>query len=1066
MLIGKIFWTFFWWALLAMGAAIGSEKVYEGHQQVKGQQTIHYYLTERMENERRVFALFTAFNDELQDLTWERSFGIEQSELSDNWQRAIARKYHLTLRSEKGQDAQEAVAWKRSPNSPVLWRAEQEWNNEWEAEFGLWATTTLTPQLMVEIQQPTDCADVAYLLRWAFARIHKLPMAVRLAGSNQLFTNETLLPDWAKLPVNDQNWRTDQRFRAAMNYLLRNTYTHTLMKDSYPVAINTHDLTPGTYHLELHGESGHTMLVDSVNRPGQMPITLLYSTVPARVRQLIPTFYMNQEVPTLFKSGFYKLRWALQSASRIQLLAAKSIPGYSEEQFQLANQNAAASSNPHFLNVFKKINPQFSFQLMLDKSWQELQERVQDRIKIVEEGYNYCLEHDCRPGSQGDEDWSTPSRDKRLREIHSTINLAGTLLLQSDPQAFQTWSPLAEARALSPNLVIGGEHFSLAEIIVALIHQLMESDPRLPIVERWGLSLEGIFSTLQKKLSSTLALRKTLVGQAQICRASHCPPKSEIYQKLNTLQIDHALGLQWVGAQALCRWRSAKHCQELRERLANLVIDQISADQWLEKLPLWIADPNALLSSRWGFPGQIFRYNDLPQGSQIFFSKDRQWFSIGPQLYQTENFVPVSMGEDETFGALNPSNNQYFTYHFTAETIALRFYQLPRLLIGAIDLEESAGDRPVRIFWSGLVAEKATVAVFTQRNFYQISSAGQIVNKFQYAGFVPTKNDPHLLIMQTDQGIFVGDALKNASVWMPMRLPLAIAELETFFIAARTNRGIVLRNDRNRLLYVEEALGVLLDWQLDGPGTAYFSPDGQYVAKTNAEKTAIEIYQRQQEYQDHQGQKSSGHRVQYALKRSLPGILFYGQEHFLQIFHEMRQRIFSLQTMDYFSPNCAQPSLAHTLLSHFYYACQGENYSELHRFDGQLLHVSDLGGHWAFTLQDDRFWMSNFSPDEASLALTTQVFGLINDVWVGPIVQSYQELNLQDVHLMGDLTSGASNQIAPVLLEKGVLTNFGVIQALPHVISFILDKVVKFPIGKQLLFLPEMGGQKSASEDR
>jgi hypothetical protein len=83
----------------------------------------------------------------------------------------------------------------------------------------------------------TDCADVAIAARWIFARIHKMPAAQTLAEPNVLFSNESFRNAWSDLPTHE-DWTQDQLFRVALDYVLDNTYTHTLWKDSCSIHIS------------------------------------------------------------------------------------------------------------------------------------------------------------------------------------------------------------------------------------------------------------------------------------------------------------------------------------------------------------------------------------------------------------------------------------------------------------------------------------------------------------------------------------------------------------------------------------------------------------------------------------------------------------------------------------------------------------------------------------------------------------------------------------------------------------------------------------------------------------
>lgn len=542
---------------------------YEAHQVVNAQKTQHFYLNERSEGDQKIFSLFYRENQGLQDLLWEKRFPLEQSQKSEEWLRAVVQQYGLQLKTPNvfASNSSDFDSFSEEDESPisagVQWKANKDWNEQWEVEYGKWVSKVLHPKLMLEMNLATDCADLAYVLRWAFARIHRLPMAVRLGGSSQLFTNETMKEEWLSLPQHE-DWQKDKRFRAILQYLMRNTYTHTLMEDSYPVAINPQALMPGTHLLDLHGSSGHTMVVQSVNDPKDLPVTLLFSTVPIKVRELISTFYQDQETPKLNRNGFYKIRWAKKTGHGWKFVPVSDIPGYSLEQFSLESSDSQ-SSMPHFLKVFNRINPQFSVELLLERSTIELRDRVKDRIKMVEDGFAFCRNQNCAPGSRGDDDWSTPSRDARLLQLHDTINLALELLPNqlSAEQVAEAHKKISTF-AKQESFLIDGESYSLFQIVVALVHGLTSTDPRLSVAQRWGVSFDGYSKNLIASLKA---------NRNKYQKSGHDSPTGAT-----------KLATQWLGVTKLCSIEQESRCEGLTKHLEAEELNGRSLENWLTEL--------------------------------------------------------------------------------------------------------------------------------------------------------------------------------------------------------------------------------------------------------------------------------------------------------------------------------------------------------------------------------------------------------------------------------------------------------------------------------------------------
>jgi hypothetical protein len=554
-------------------------RTYSGHQRFQSGIVRHYFLTDRIENQQRIFSLFARDKNEFQDLAEEQRFSMARSKDADLWLQQTLKKYGLQLETPlvlaSNDDSPELFDDEDAILSPaVLWHADKEWSEKWEQEYAKWVGKELYPGLMVSMKLPTDCAELAYVERGAFARKHRLPMAIRDGGSSQLFPNESMKEEWLDLPEH-QDWKKDRRFRAVLEYIMRNTYTHTLMEDSYPVAINARTLGAGIHFLDLHGSSGHTMVVKSVNDPEDLPITLLFSTVPIRIRELISTFYQDQEAPKLNRSGLYKIRWAKKVNGSWKLVAAKNHPGYSLEQFQLADIDFP-SPTPHFLKVYQRLNPEFSRELLLEKSMQELRDRMQDRIKMVEDGFAFCQRKNCAPGSRGDDDWSTPSRDRRLIQLHETVQLALELIRHKNPSALPSSQSKWKQFAKSQTLFIQQKNISLENLVNAFEHQLTQTDPRVSIARRWGVELEGYSENLIASLLTYLPKRQQFEQSHGSCNETLCGGKLAASEQL--------LQKQLTGTQKLCRAESPSTCQELDRRLDEERWSGRSLKQWIKLL--------------------------------------------------------------------------------------------------------------------------------------------------------------------------------------------------------------------------------------------------------------------------------------------------------------------------------------------------------------------------------------------------------------------------------------------------------------------------------------------------
>lgn len=360
---------------------------------------------------------------------------------------------------------------------PGIWTATHKWSTDWEAKYRTWIESTATAYYLSDHGVATDCADVAYAYRWIFARLNALPMSAALAGTNEIFTNMSMRPEWTSLPT-DPTWDHDQRFMTALNYLLDNTFTHTLMGELYPVAITREQISGGAIYLNLWSdETGHTQMVRVLNTsdltdPG--PLRMLASDVPRAVRVLNEyAFESNNPMPADGTRGFFRFRWPG--------VAAADMPGYSTDEFS----DAFTTSQPTLLQaVLARVLPGWNpdatraMQMLMEN----LEGKLKTRVNVVVQGSAFCQANDCSPGTLGWEDWSTPARDRTLVDtIHEIYDLNSPGLCDSACKN-ELYSHLQEAVT-----TINGKPLTLVNTMIGFDHGQCSADPRDPIAKRWGL---------------------------------------------------------------------------------------------------------------------------------------------------------------------------------------------------------------------------------------------------------------------------------------------------------------------------------------------------------------------------------------------------------------------------------------------------------------------------------------------------------------------------------------------------------------------------------------------------
>ena len=539
--------------------------------------------------------------------------------------------------------------------SQSLWTVTQAWSKAWEQKYAEWVLQNADQDFFVRHNLATDCADVAYSLRWIFARMNGLPAAAQLSGSKTLLTQNSMRTEWARLPT-DPDWSKDRRFRKALDYLLTNTYTHTLLRDSFPVRITPDALLAGSHYLSIHGKSGHTQYVYRTyyNDAGKLPIKMLNSTVPRSVRSLYVGDFWQGEQPKEADGGFLRFRWA-QAAGRDTTVVEKTrMPDYSLEQY-----------DPNFMNgeknfgfrVMKTLNPSFTFETVMKNGVAEIRTLISNRKSVVEEGYAACQKISCGPGTPGYEDWSTPSRDARLRELIQTLaNLAGFVPSEISSTVAALWDEAQKQIVLD----LGGHEATLAQVQFVLNYGLASTDPTVSIARRWALQGDAFGENFVEKIETNLKTREQAVQQMK----SSAKEDAELRAHIGTLEM-------------YCAYFAENECGSATEwTKKGLSVNSItrSAKEWLLESIWFMSAPSASRAARWGANQTKFasrlshaqrRFEVAKNGALL-----EQQANGEMQLLTPKTQSPVQPPRDSQWVALSPSGN-LAAAHSTAGVLSL-----------------------------------------------------------------------------------------------------------------------------------------------------------------------------------------------------------------------------------------------------------------------------------------------------------------------------------------------------------------------------------------------------------
>lgn len=406
-----------------------------------------------------------------------------------------------------------------------LWTVTQEWSEEWEEKYADWVSQNYNKSFFVKYNLATDCADAAYALRWIFSRNNNLPAAATLAGTGVIASQLSAKAEWNNLPTHN-DWDKDERFLAGLNWLLDSVYTKTLYVDTYPVALKKETIKPGLINLL----GGHTEIFNKVSYvANEIPLEVLSSTVPRAVRELAARPFLDSSVTSQEYGGLVNFRWPQKKSSNWDMVAKEGMPQYSLEQYQ----NQICEDQHHFtFCLFNKLGMTFKPELIIEKIIVAIEETVKQRTQIVKDGLIFCQRNDCSPGTAGWEDWSTPSRDKRLAQmIVNAQEVSHELEVNS---VFDKWYY---------NTDLPEMNLSYKKFQERLFGGLVSVDPRDSLDARWALTFDAIRSTIYKTYNEGQELRNILITQAHTCRETPdlCKKSIKSFQELSSLEIDFKL---------------------------------------------------------------------------------------------------------------------------------------------------------------------------------------------------------------------------------------------------------------------------------------------------------------------------------------------------------------------------------------------------------------------------------------------------------------------------------------------------------------------------------------------
>jgi hypothetical protein len=466
------------------------------------------------------------------------------------------------------------------------------WTKADEDDYSAWLAANASEAFVQGTGVIVDCADTSLLFRWAYAHDHLLPVANSLSGSGKLFGHFSSSAAWDLLPESS-DWHKDERFKAALRYLLDNSYTRTVVNDIAPTLINPNYVRPGSLFLIIRPKDGHAQTIQKVDP--KLGIQTIWGNEPAS----------DQIFETPIQVEFQnKLTFGIWRAPRLtngqwELTPSKEMPGYSLEQYQ---QNFTDGDD--YINwVDGRLGVFISEGDKLNLLVRTFIDGIRQRQTVTAAGVLFCYFKSCLPPSQNYANYSTGDRDARLRAAQ---NQALTLLAKlgnNDPNVASAINTLQSAGTI----VVGTQLTFLNLFKSPQLLSALNPSPQVSYAARWGLEpakkdANIDFFSFSEVMIEFLNQRDGLVAKktdttsfdqnfsfilAQAQAASH----SNGFAKSSMLTVQNAF------AQLAIR-QSAGFCNEERPCDFNSLIWGDGASNQVAKWSPRATDPFAL---RWGY---------------------------------------------------------------------------------------------------------------------------------------------------------------------------------------------------------------------------------------------------------------------------------------------------------------------------------------------------------------------------------------------------------------------------------------------------------------------------------
>jgi len=365
-----------------------------------------------------------------------------------------------------------------------VWNDTAQWSPRVELKFSNWIKNDFNQDFFITWKSgkykwiTPDCSNVVYSVHLIFAYENKLPFAiVDRYNKPKLITNQTNRFD--KYPSGRKRPEA-LRLKKFIKLIIGRGTTVTLPNDTYPVRLSREHVRSGCIYLNRNWilGSGHAFIIKDIldngvikyisgSRGGskKMAITEFVGAFPDDV-------YQRNGIRCFIRPGYFG--------------KINSIEGYGLDQFKLEYSLDYKNETENMLAWLQNLQNKLRISKATEDTQEDQKKRfaknfcslTRQRVSIVIKGYNYFLSVGRCLTKDEDDEYSTNTKDRKLRDYFFYLHRLNNRNMAVTKQYLNECGTIEYAPGKKMTISYFGEK---------LFDYQVSSDPHRPVEERWGL---------------------------------------------------------------------------------------------------------------------------------------------------------------------------------------------------------------------------------------------------------------------------------------------------------------------------------------------------------------------------------------------------------------------------------------------------------------------------------------------------------------------------------------------------------------------------------------------------